>query len=308
MATPPAEPMARLAAHALVWGLWCGAWVVLGELGQQHMRLWAAGLLPVALWLVSTAVIARCSRALFQSVRVRARFLVSTAAATATTLVWSTTGGGAIALLVAAVAWGGLVVAVGAVVRGATTTAAWACLSGDDRDNWVLRSARIAMLPMMASLVLMADWCSSAGLASRSQTIAAHLVSMAVMPCLCRMFSRRPKDPAWVALPMGASVIFMLAMPGVQGWMAASIAQSLAWGLAIGMSAARHPCAHSATLEPGVLAAVASAVALCALGVAMAAFGPSALLLAHAALGLAAVAAAAVSILQAVPTASERSA
>lgn len=180
--------------------------------------------------------------------------------------------------------------------------AGWSCIASADSDG-VLRCTRAVMLPMMGALVFSADWCVSSAVLDQTTATGIHLLAMFLLPCLLKACRIRLAS-AWLALPMGASLIGLLVLPGVQGLMAASITQSVAWGLSC-VSYARP--ALPASDEAG-LASWAKALLVIAIvaGLGGAAAGPKAFLLIHAALGIGAVLAALQSLIRVAGSASGR--
>jgi hypothetical protein len=160
-----------------------------------------------------------------------------------------------------------------------------------DPAAWGVHAARWTMLPMMATLAVMAPWCGGeAGLAP-AQWVGLHLAAMLLPPCALRLAGVRTVAPAWVSAVMVAGLLLPWALPGLRGLMAMSLCHSVAWGLAwlaalsVGRVARNERPRRGEALLP-------AAVAL-ALGVALAQFGPAALETVHVALGLAAAAGAA---------------
>jgi hypothetical protein len=168
--------------------------------------------------------------------------------------------------------------------RGDPMPLAWSCLAIRDGD-WVAVCARAAMVPMMASLTFMPDWCAAAGSPDRSMAAGVHLALMLLLPGLLHALDVRPTHPVWLALPMGAGLLLLASLPGVRGWMAASLAQSLAWGMSFTAAPQQAPRRHACD-GPSLASALAIVAAFYALGTAASAFGPIALSSAHAALGI----------------------
>ena len=98
-----------------------------------------------------------------------------------------------------------------------------------------------------------------------------------------------PARPGWVAAAMGAGAAALWVWPGLGGLMAASLLQALACGLAWRLA----PPVPMRPARRHRLALAVPAVAVALLGVALAAFGPPALMAVHALLGAVAVAGAA---------------
>ncbi len=154
------------------------------------------------------------------------------------------------------------------------------------------QAALLAMLPMMAALPALADWCGADAWPQRSAT-ALHLGAMLLPPLLLPLL----RPPAAMlrlvlALLMVAGGAALLLRQGVQGLMAAALLHGVAWGLAWGGPLAHRATAstraaghHLAGATPGRAAAAAAALLL-ALGLGLDAAGPDALRLAHGALAL----------------------
>jgi hypothetical protein len=168
-----------------------------------------------------------------------------------------------------------------------------------DAAQWPLQAAALAMLPMMAMLPLMGEWCAGPGRTPAAVALL-HLAAM-VLPALAlqavlrRMGPRALRAAVVALLAAGSAVVAM--QPGVQGLMSASLLHAAAWGLAwAGPMLARDAgAAASPTPLPGPAAAPLvqaglAAAAVLALGAAADAMGPDALLAVHLALGGVAVA------------------
>lgn len=109
---------------------------------------------------------------------------------------------------------------------GAPPAARWR-----DRRHWPVLAASLAMLPMMASLALMAEACAVAGLAPASVTglhLAAMLAPALVLHALARSVVPGPRT---VAALMVAGGLVAFAVPGPGGLMTAMALQGAAWGL-----------------------------------------------------------------------------
>lgn len=141
-----------------------------------------------------------------------------------------------------------------------------------------LAGARWTMLPMMASLALMADWCSAGGSRDPSQIVGMHLAAMLLPALLWRALRRQPPALPWIALPTALAGALYAWAPDGQAWMPAALLQSVGWGLAwaaTAQCAADGPSARSA--GRGWLPALVPAACVWMLGVALQAHGPSAL-------------------------------
>ena len=183
---------------------------------------------------------------------------------------------------------------------------------------WPTAAAGWAMLPMMAMLASMADWCASSGLDARSAT-ALHLGAM-LLPALrvwwlTRQPAGRPQTGGPVATPgtpvggtatattcglllaAGGAVLWWPGAAGLGGLMAASLLQGLAWGVAWtarwavprptlpGLRTAL-PGSSAAAAVGAALPALLAALLVLALGSAVMAHGPAALRWVHGLLAL----------------------
>lgn len=172
-----------------------------------------------------------------------------------------------------------------------------------DPAQWPRLAAALVMLPMMAALSRMSEWCGADdGMAlSAPATVALHLGAM-LLPAWGLPASVPPK---WlrtgVALAMLASGLVLLLWPGLAGLMAASLWQAVAWSLAWCLSMQALPVPQPLTPPSDALwhrvgrivPLAASGGAVLALGVAMDAAGPDALVTIHATLAVLATAGAA---------------
>lgn len=262
--------MAAAGLNLLAWALWLGGWLGFGAWGLQHWPLAAGGLGALALWLMTIA--------LLQALGPR-RHITAVALALA-----------AVAALAGVPAPGPAALASAALLAVAARAAGWRRCAllplsrapGANPAGWPRWAAAAAMLPMMAGLPAMAQWCSAAGW-PLPVMLGLHVLLM-VGPAWAG-----PARPGAVAAAMGAGAAALVVWPGLGGLMAASLLQALACGLAWRLappvpvrSARRHP-----------LALAVPAVAVALLGMALAAFGPPALMAVHAALGAVAAAGAA---------------
>jgi hypothetical protein len=165
--------------------------------------------------------------------------------------------------------------------------------------DWPLQAAMLVMLPMMAALPLMAEWCGT-GFDNRfagQTSIALHLAAM-LLPAwalhgpLQHLGRHALRHAVTAALVAGA--VMLAVWPGVAGLMSASLLQASAWSLAwAGPMLSRPtpangvlPAASSAPLSRVGLVATSMVTcgAVLALGSAIAAHGPAALIAVHAAL------------------------
>jgi hypothetical protein len=112
---------------------------------------------------------------------------------------------------------------------------AWPALAQwRDPAYWPWLAASVAMLPMMASLPLMAEGCARAGWPAHAVT-GAHLLAMlapAVVVAASRSTALARRLPGLVALALTAGGAAALAVPGVAGLTMAMALQAAAWGMA----------------------------------------------------------------------------
>jgi len=154
--------------------------------------------------------------------------------------------------------------------------------------DWPLHAALLAMLPMMAALPAMADWCAVSG-RPVSFVTAVHLAAMLGPPLLLRGVlvgaSRRHLRIAVTAL-LVAGAVLLVWWPGLRGLMSASLLHGLAWSLAWATPMLEREAAprRSSAATSDWAAAALAALAVLLLGSALARFGPPALAAMHAAL------------------------
>lgn len=164
-------------------------------------------------------------------------------------------------------------------------------------SDWPLHAATLVMLPMMAALPAMSEWCGAAPGWLGSVT-AWHLGAM-LLPALClrTWLSRlnRPALNAGLAALLLAGALVLLSWPGLNGLMLAQLLHATAWSLAwaapmLARDAAALPRTPSRVAPASTTLAQASlvATAVLLLGWALDRFGPPALAAVHA--GLAGVA------------------
>ena len=153
---------------------------------------------------------------------------------------------------------------------------------------WPAFCARCAMLPMMATLALMAQWCGGFGLAPW-QSVLLHLSAMVLPALLIRRFGWAIRRAVWITSAMALGLALLYLLPGLRGLMALSLCQSAAWGVAWLEPASRTP-AGADRARPHWSFALIPALAALALGFAIDDAGPAALEAVQAALGLTACA------------------
>jgi hypothetical protein len=146
-----------------------------------------------------------------------------------------------------------------------------------DATGWLHAALRWAMLPMMATLVAMGDWCSaSLGLGAQAM-IVLHLAAMLLPPLALRLCGCTLRGPLWAATPLLAALLLLVwppvALRGLPGLTAASLACAIAWGL----SWQAHRPGPSAPAQAGPLPSLVPALAVIALGMALEHVGPPAL-------------------------------
>ena len=181
--------------------------------------------------------------------------------------------------------------------------------------DWPQAAAALGMLPMMASLPVMTEWCGDLRWSSATGT-ALHLGAMLLPAALLRAAPlhggwrvRRLAPLAGVLLTLGGAVLLWPSLSGLSGLMAASLLHGLAWSLAWAAmlappqagpveladrlparaqaaDAGHHtrtppmPARHTAVLWP----ALCTAAAVLLLGIAIDQIGPAALASVHAVL------------------------
>ncbi|WP_213957622.1 hypothetical protein [Variovorax sp. dw_954] len=298
--------MRLLAARSLAWALLIGGWLVLGTLGQLRLPLWAGGLAPVALWLGTIGLGLRFGSSRVPSAAQLRAILVLAGLATVAALAWASDNGGAVAIALASIGWGVLVVAASRAARRrpacptglihcALPAANWT--SWSDPAMWPVQSARWAMLPMMASLAITAQWCGGAWGSAPWLSSGLHLSAMLLPSVALHLARVRLHTNAGVALAMAAGLAMLCVLPVLQGLMAASMCHSLAWGLAWSSRPGPAPVHRgSPRLAPGVLGALAPAACVWGLGLAIDGRGPWALWWVHFGLGTLATVGAAVAL------------
>lgn len=302
----------------------CGGVASVALVAMSGPRTPAAAwlLLAACAWGVLLLSASCCVRALRQSDPGRAPSPVSAAVAGAL-LAWAVagnlaagrqaTGTVALGLLGAALGLAALVPRGGGVVSACRAglfdcalhlphPAAWR-----DPRQWPRHAATCAMLPMMASLPLMAEWCGTDPWArgSDSTVVALHLAAM-LLPAWAlgggreRVSAAGPPAPWRPALQSVGVVLAMLlggaslwAWPGQSGLMAASLWHAVGWSLAWALSMSARPVgrpadagarAPSAGVAALLLSALFTGSAVWVLGHSTQAFGPQALVAVHAAL------------------------
>jgi hypothetical protein len=326
--------MALALARMLAWTLLFSGWLVLGALGRMHLPLWAGGLMPLALWLGVAGWASHAGRAVPLSGRTLRTMILLLGLSTAGALAWAEFGGGGVAVCAAAVLWGLLLVSASRAARLLPSASAsrgchCALYAGAlpmatpfpwrEPMAWGAYCARWTMLPMMATLGAMAQWCGGDGGITPTQWVGLHLgamlaapllaasmavwsrPSMAPLPSPCNRWSTAPHRVPLPTAALAAGLVLMAWMPGLRGLMAMSICSSVAWGLAWNTpsrSGARraeasevaHRAPREAPSTPSLLATLTPALVVLALGQALADYGPPALEALQAALALIAIA------------------
>ncbi|MCI1191969.1 hypothetical protein MOJ79_08965 [Calidifontimicrobium sp. SYSU G02091] len=154
--------------------------------------------------------------------------------------------------------------------------------------HWPWLAAALAMLPMMASLPLLAEGCARAGWSPQAVT-GLHLLAMLAPAAVAALRARAlvQSARAFVAGLLIAGGVAALTVPASDGTMVAMLLHAAAWGIAWSAAMApatdrtRLPAAHGGACA----SALASAAVVLALGVAVAASGWAAWRALHAALG-----------------------
>jgi len=161
--------------------------------------------------------------------------------------------------------------------------------------DWPLHAAALAMLPMMAALPAMVDWCAVSppwfGAATAWHLAAMVLPAVTLRAWLQRVARRRLNGVVAVLLLAGG--LALLGWPGLYGLMLAAVLHALAWSLAWAAPMVSRERAPRAAAQPARLqglaplgAALSMAAAVLALGIAIDRFGPQALMAVHAALAV----------------------
>lgn len=163
--------------------------------------------------------------------------------------------------------------------------------------DWPRQAALLAMLPMMATLPAMASWCRSDWGISASTGVLWHLAAMVLPALLARRWLARaglPLQRSVATVLLVASGAVLWTQPGLGALMAAALLQAVAWSLAWAGPMLQPPAAAPFRGRPpgygAAWRALASALAVLALGAATAAFGPDALRTAQGLLALLALA------------------
>ncbi len=169
---------------------------------------------------------------------------------------------------------------------------AWPAGAWHDPRQWPLLLAGLAMLPMMAALPWMADWCRGAGFAPQA-LVALHLAAMFLPALMLRQrltqwSIRRLAAICTLCLAGGASWLLVSAAP----WnlLGLALAHGTAWGLAWAGQLWAPERRGRAGASPW-RAALGYALLTLGFGLLVAAWGERGVATAHAALGLAALAA-----------------
>ncbi len=156
-----------------------------------------------------------------------------------------------------------------------------------------LWAAQVSMVPMMATLPHMAQWCAALGF-SPGAVLALHAAAMGAGASLgvgVVRWRRRTVAPL-CALALGGGSALLWLWPDLRGLMAAGVLHALAWGLAWALCSTRVAVGTGASRPPLVwpLGLSLSPLALCAavllLGLAVGQWGPLGAMAAHAGLGV----------------------
>jgi len=139
--------------------------------------------------------------------------------------------------------------------------------------SWGLHAARWSMLPMMATLAVMAPWCSDAFGLTTPQWAGIHLAAMLLPALVLHAVGLRLHSAAWATAAMVLGGLGLIGLSGWRGLMVMSACQSLAWGLAWFTQVDGAPAVRAAA-RPRLIDAVAPALLVVMLGVALAHAGP----------------------------------
>lgn len=169
---------------------------------------------------------------------------------------------------------------------------AWPAGAWQEGRQWPTLLAGLAMLPMMASLPLMVDWCRADAIAPQA-VVALHLAAMFGPALLLRRqarswSARRLAAVCALALAGGAVIVLWVAAP--LNLIGLAVAHGAAWGLAWAGQLWAPERRSRAGASP-LRAALGYAVLTLAFGLLIDRLGARGLVLAHATLGLAAAAA-----------------
>jgi hypothetical protein len=167
---------------------------------------------------------------------------------------------------------------------------AWPAGSWRDAAQWPALLAGLAMLPMMAGLPLMVDWCRATAVAPQAM-ILLHFAAMFVPALLCRasvaQWSIRTLSTVCTACLVGGAVLALWA-PVPWNLLGLAVAHGTAWGLAwAGQLWA--PDRRGRQGNSPLRAALGYAALTLAFGVMVDRFGPAGVTATHTALGLAAL-------------------
>ena len=166
---------------------------------------------------------------------------------------------------------------------------AWPAGAWRDPQQWPILLAGVAMLPMMAALPLMADWCRAQQLAPQAMVLA-HLAAMFGPALLLQGAVARwsPRQLSVVcALLLGAGAGIVIWAPPPADLLGLAVTHGAAWGLAwCGQLWA--PARRSQQGTSPLRAAAGYAVLTLAFGFVVQQAGPAGVAAAHVALGAAA--------------------
>lgn len=303
--------LARQAVHDIRLGSWSLRLWLAGSGAATAAALLGASAAPTAVFAAAAGwglLLVAVSRGQLAQRRGAGPLPVAASAAGAA-MAWAgyRAGVGASAALVAGAALGlALLVPADArsrVCRGGLLDCLLPALSAcpTHATDWLRAALRWAMLPMMATLAAMGDWCSADLGLSAQVMVALHLTAMLLPPMALRLCACQHRSPLWAALALLAALLLLGWPPaklrGLPGLGAASLACAAAWGLALqahrpGWPALAQPIpadssptrtapveaapTEIARLAPFALA-LAPALAVVALGLAIEHFGPPAL-------------------------------
>ncbi len=143
--------------------------------------------------------------------------------------------------------------------------------------KWPTQAASWAMLPMMASMSVMTQWCRGEVWLSTAAIVGLHLGAMLMPPLTLYLLRVTLRAEAWVAAAMTAGLLLSLLSTSMLGLMLASMCQSLGWSLAWFARIGDAPRIETRAAAPTWFGALVPACCIALLGVAVTYCGPSAL-------------------------------